>query len=140
MPLVGGGVPAQGDRDRDPGWPLRWAALRADQGVIDRAAARLRHETAQAQYAGLRAPQVAFSRRGAEGPVLANGLVRPRNASDLLSESRAMPADLLPPLEPPDPDDPELEEHLALVSALIKIFELDQETARVTDDGRGRPD
>ena len=38
----------------------RWAALRADQELIDRAAARLRHETAQAQYAGLRDPQVAF--------------------------------------------------------------------------------
>jgi hypothetical protein len=24
VPLVGGGVPAQGDRDRDPGWLLRW--------------------------------------------------------------------------------------------------------------------
>jgi hypothetical protein len=32
----------------------RWAALREDQDAIDRAAARLRHETAQAQYAGLR--------------------------------------------------------------------------------------
>ena len=49
-----------------------------------------------------------------------------------------MPADLLPPLGPPDPDDPELEEHLALVSALIKIFELDQETAGDVDDGRAR--
>jgi hypothetical protein len=48
-----------------------------------------------------------------------------------------MPADLLPPLGPPDPDDPELEEHLALVSALIKIFGMDQETALVTNDGRG---
>ena len=38
----------------------RWAALRADQDLIDRAAARLRHETAQDQYAGLRNPQVAF--------------------------------------------------------------------------------
>jgi hypothetical protein len=38
----------------------RWAALRADQDVIDRAAARLRHETAQDQYRGLRDPQVAF--------------------------------------------------------------------------------
>ena len=47
-----------------------------------------------------------------------------------------MPADLLPPLGPPDPSDSELEEHLALISALIKIFELDQETPRVTDDGR----
>ena len=28
--------------------------------LIDRAAARLRHETAQAQYGGLRDPQVAF--------------------------------------------------------------------------------
>ena len=46
-----------------------------------------------------------------------------------------MPADMLSPLGPPDPDDPELdEEHLALVSALIKIFELDQETASVADD------
>jgi hypothetical protein len=60
VPLVGGGVPAQGDRDRDPGWLLRWAALRADQDVIDSAAARLRHETAQDQYRGLRDPQVAF--------------------------------------------------------------------------------
>jgi hypothetical protein len=45
-------------------WPItisaRWNALRADQDIIDRAAARLRHETAQAQYAGLRDPQVAF--------------------------------------------------------------------------------
>jgi hypothetical protein len=49
-----------------------------------------------------------------------------------------MPSDLLPPLEPPDPGDAGLKEHLALVSALIKIFELDQETARVTDDGRGQ--
>ena len=38
----------------------RWAALRADQDVIDSAAARLRHETAQDQYRGLRGPQVAF--------------------------------------------------------------------------------
>ena len=38
----------------------RWAALRADQEVIDRAAARLRHETAQDQYRGLGDPQVAF--------------------------------------------------------------------------------
>jgi hypothetical protein len=38
----------------------RWAALGADQEVIDRAAARLRHETAQDQYRGLRDPQVAF--------------------------------------------------------------------------------
>jgi hypothetical protein len=38
----------------------RRAALRVDQDLIDRAAARLRHETAQAQYAGLRDPQVAF--------------------------------------------------------------------------------
>ena len=38
----------------------RWAELRADQDMIDRAATRLRHETAQAQYAGLRNPQVAF--------------------------------------------------------------------------------
>ena len=38
----------------------RWATLRADQELIDRAAARLRHETAQAQYAALRDPQVAF--------------------------------------------------------------------------------
>jgi hypothetical protein len=38
----------------------RWAALRADQNLVDRAAARLRHETAQAQYAGLEDPQVAF--------------------------------------------------------------------------------
>jgi hypothetical protein len=38
----------------------RWAALRADQDVIDRAAARLRHETAQDQYHGRRDPQVAF--------------------------------------------------------------------------------
>lgn len=51
-----------------------------------------------------------------------------------------MPADLSRPLEPPDPSDPDHEDHLALISALIKIFELDQETARVTDDGRGRHD
>jgi hypothetical protein len=51
-----------------------------------------------------------------------------------------MPADLLPPLGPPDPDDPELEEHLALVSALIKLFGPDQETARGVDDGRARRD
>jgi hypothetical protein len=38
----------------------RWVALRADQDLIDRAAARLRHETAQDQYRGLRDPQVAF--------------------------------------------------------------------------------
>jgi adenylosuccinate lyase len=38
----------------------RWAVLRADQNVIDQAAARLRHETAQTQYRGLRNPQVAF--------------------------------------------------------------------------------
>jgi hypothetical protein len=38
----------------------RWAALRADQDLIDRAAARLRHETGQDQYRGLRDPQVAF--------------------------------------------------------------------------------
>jgi hypothetical protein len=38
----------------------RGAALRADQEVIDRAAVRLRHETAQDQYRGLRDPQVAF--------------------------------------------------------------------------------
>jgi hypothetical protein len=38
----------------------RWAALRADQDLIAQAAARLRHETAQAQYAGQRHPQVAF--------------------------------------------------------------------------------
>ena len=38
----------------------RWAALGEEQDVIDRAAARLRHETAQARYAGLRDPQVAF--------------------------------------------------------------------------------
>jgi hypothetical protein len=38
----------------------RWAALRADQDLLDRTAARLRHETAQDQYAGLRDPQVAF--------------------------------------------------------------------------------
>jgi hypothetical protein len=38
----------------------RWAALRADQTTIGRAAARLRHETAQAQYANLRNPEVAF--------------------------------------------------------------------------------
>jgi hypothetical protein len=47
-----------------------------------------------------------------------------------------MSADLLPPLGPSDPDDPELEEHVALISALIKIFELDQETARDVNDGR----
>jgi hypothetical protein len=41
----------------------RWAALRADQELIDRAATRLRHETAQAQYAGLRDPPVATSWR-----------------------------------------------------------------------------
>ena len=62
--------------------------------------------------------------------------VHPRNASDLRNDSRAMSADLLPPLGPPDPDDPELEEHVALISALIKIFELDQETARDVNDGR----
>jgi hypothetical protein len=49
-----------------------------------------------------------------------------------------MPADLLPPLGPPDPSDSELEERLALISALIKIFELDQETAGDVDDGRAR--
>ena len=49
------GEPVSYDEQR-----ARWAALRADQDVIDRAAARLRHETAQAQYAGLRDPQVAF--------------------------------------------------------------------------------
>jgi hypothetical protein len=38
----------------------RWARLRADQDIIDRAAARLRHDTAQDQYRGLRDPQVAF--------------------------------------------------------------------------------
>ena len=38
----------------------RWAALRADQDVIDGAAARLRHKTAQDQYLGRRDPQVAF--------------------------------------------------------------------------------
>ena len=38
----------------------RWAALRADQDLLDRAAARLRHETAQDQYRGLHDPQVAF--------------------------------------------------------------------------------
>ena len=38
----------------------RWAALRTDQAVIDQAAARLRHATAQDQYRGLRDPQVAF--------------------------------------------------------------------------------
>ena len=38
----------------------RWAALRADQDVIDRAAAWLRHKTAQDQYLGRRDPQVAF--------------------------------------------------------------------------------
>jgi hypothetical protein len=37
-----------------------WAALRPDQELIDRAAARLRHDTAQDQYRGLRNPQVAF--------------------------------------------------------------------------------
>ena len=34
----------------------RWAALRADQDIIGRAAARLRFETAQAEYPGLRDP------------------------------------------------------------------------------------
>jgi hypothetical protein len=38
----------------------RWAALRADQDVIDQAAARLRHEAAQDQYRGQRNPQVAY--------------------------------------------------------------------------------
>jgi hypothetical protein len=38
----------------------RWVALRADQDVVDRAATRLRHKTAQAQYADLQNPQVAF--------------------------------------------------------------------------------
>ena len=38
----------------------RWAALRADQDIIGRAAAQLRYETTQAQYAGLRNPRVAF--------------------------------------------------------------------------------
>jgi hypothetical protein len=38
----------------------RWAALRADQELIDLAAARLRHETAQDQYRGLHDPEVAF--------------------------------------------------------------------------------
>ena len=32
----------------------------ADEEVVDRAAARLRHETAQAQYGGLRDPHAAF--------------------------------------------------------------------------------
>ena len=40
----------------------RWAALRADQELIDSAAARLRRETAQAQYADCRRPEVAFGR------------------------------------------------------------------------------
>jgi hypothetical protein len=34
--------------------------LRADQDIIDQAAARLRHETAQDQYRGLSDPEVAF--------------------------------------------------------------------------------
>jgi hypothetical protein len=38
----------------------RWAALRADQELIDLAASRLRHETAQDPYRGLRDPHVAF--------------------------------------------------------------------------------
>jgi hypothetical protein len=38
----------------------RWVALRADQNVIDQAAARLRHDAAQDQYRGFRDPQVAF--------------------------------------------------------------------------------
>jgi hypothetical protein len=38
----------------------RWAALRADQDVINQAAARLRHATAQDRYAGLCRPEVAF--------------------------------------------------------------------------------
>ena len=45
----------------------RWAGLRADQDVIDWAAARLRHQTAQDQYLGLRDPQVAVSRRLVRG-------------------------------------------------------------------------
>jgi hypothetical protein len=96
--------------------PARWAAVPANQELQNSGGAVL-------------SPW-------AEGPGLANRLVRPRNAADLRSDSGAMPADLLPPLGPPDPDDPELEEHVALISALIKIFELDQETPRVTDDGR----
>ena len=47
--------------------------------------------------------------------------VDPRNASDLRNDSRAMSADLLPPLGPTDPGDPELEEHVALISALINL-------------------
>jgi hypothetical protein len=43
----------------DKQW-ARWAALRADQDVIDQAAARLRRTTAQDQYRWLRDPQVAF--------------------------------------------------------------------------------
>jgi hypothetical protein len=38
----------------------RWAELRADQDVINDAAARLRHEAAQDQYRGLRNPHVGF--------------------------------------------------------------------------------
>ena len=54
-PTAGRGEPGVLDDQR-----ARWAALRADQNVIDHAAARLRHETAQDQYRGLRDPQVAF--------------------------------------------------------------------------------
>jgi CO/xanthine dehydrogenase Mo-binding subunit len=52
--------PAEGNPVSYDDQRARWAALRADQATIDRAAARLRHETAQDQYRGLRDPQVAF--------------------------------------------------------------------------------
>jgi hypothetical protein len=45
--------------------PARWAALREAQDVIDRAVARLRHQTAQDQYRGRPDPQVAFGLRAA---------------------------------------------------------------------------
>ena len=78
---------------------------------------------------------VRFSRRGGKGLASSTGPAPPRNASDCQNDSRAMPADLSPLLEPPDPSDADHENHLALISGLIKLFELDQETARVTDDG-----
>jgi hypothetical protein len=60
FPPSGPEPPAEGNPVSYDDQRARWAALHADQDVIDRATARLRHEAAQDQYRGLRGPQVAF--------------------------------------------------------------------------------
>jgi hypothetical protein len=52
--------PRPGRSRSRPGVAAAVGRAPADQDVIDQAAARLRHETAQDQYRGLHDPQVAF--------------------------------------------------------------------------------